>query len=370
MPPKPVTRNEIRALLGRDGRTSPQDKLGQFRASDIELLFTYVADLRRDKLADFLAQHQLKKSGTKAEVVARLKAAVDEKELSYRDLIALLDTVQPWGKQHIFPLVSANADPSIWKRRDAAVALLRKHDVDDLLDKHKQWLLPDELRLSSIELSRARLRVTAVERRVGYERVEELDNEGIDPHGEPIEYRAYVQQTTRGLFAFEWDLDANEAFLQVTQLPMHESYEQAQQRFYTLVRAWLAVDAFSSLKLHSAITEFHRQEKEGSFAGRSHRVELEALDGRRIAGTSKAATQPLIGNVDIDDALETIRDNGAQGHLGNFYLISDSSDVANPITPGSDVHIMLLGNKNRINIMTPQREEVVRYAIRTVREAC
>jgi hypothetical protein len=151
---------------------------------------------------------------------------------------------------------------------------------------------------------------------------------------------------------------------------MHESYEHAQQRFYELVRGWLAVDAFSPLRIHSAITEFHRREKEGMFAGRSHRVELEALDGRRIAGTSKAATQPLIGNADIDEALKTIRDNGAQGHLGNFYLSSDASDSTNPITPGSDVHIMLLGNKNRFNIMTPQREDIVRYAIRTIREAC
>lgn len=370
MPPKPVTRSDIRALLGRDGSVSPHDKLGQFRATDVELLLTYVADLRRDKLSDFLAEHELKKSGTKADVIARLKTAVDERRISYRDLISLLDTVQPWGKQHVFPLVSANADPSIWKRRDAAVARLQQHNVEHLLSKRKPLLLPDLIELSSIELSPARLRVMAVERRVGYERVEELDDSGLDDYGEPVEYRAYVQQTTRGLFAFEWDLVANEAFLQITQLPMHHKYEEAQSRFYALVRAWLAVDSFSALSIGAAITEFHRREQAGNFAGRSQRVELEALDGRRIAGTSKAATQSLTGNVDIDDALETIRDRGAQGHAGHFYLVSDSADPNNPITPGSDVHVMLLGNKNRINIMTPQREDIVRYAIRTVREAC
>jgi hypothetical protein len=247
MPPKKVTRKFVRELLGRTKKRPPKAKLGKYAADDVELLFTYVADLRKDRLKEYLDGNGLAKGGSKTEVIRRLKEAIDDGQLSYDSLIELLDEVEPWGKQHIFILKSRDADPAPWKNKNAVDAVIAEHGLKGLLNKHKMLLLPDTLRLSTIDWSPTRLRVTAVERRVGYERTADLDDEGEDPEGDPVEFRAYVRRTSRGLIAFEWDLVANEAFLQITQLPSHENYDEAQARFNALVRDWLAVDGIIAL---------------------------------------------------------------------------------------------------------------------------
>lgn len=343
---------------------------GKYSPADVELLLTYVANLRVDRLRKFLADSSLPKSGNKQTIVTRLKEAVDEQNLSYRHLIKLLDETEPWGKQHVFLLEANGADPSEWKDKDAVKHVLTEQGLEKLFNKRRSLLLPDKLKLSSFEWSKDRLRITGVERRRGYERIEDMDDEGEDPDGDPVLFKAYALRTTRGLVVFEWDLVANEAFVQVTQLPGDGDYAQAMDRLFALVSEWLPVAKFQLLDLRAAVVAFDRSARGGTGAVRAHRVELAAPDGRRITGTSASADQPLGGNDHIDTALENLADDGGTGHQGNFYLTPDAADPENPIEPGDDVHINIIGNRNRFNIMTPQTEDVVRYAIQTVRAAC
>ena len=130
----------------------------------------------------------------------------------------------------------------------------------------------------------------------------------------------------------------------------------------------ISMSSFPPLDIRSAIAEFHRLEQNGQGAVRSHSIDFAAPDGRRLGGVSASAEQPLQGNTFIDTALQAVRDNGGVGHLGNLYLLPDASDSSNPIM-GGEVHVVLLGNRGRVNIMTPQTEDVVRYALRRIREA-
>jgi hypothetical protein len=363
-----VTRKFLRTLLRKSARrvkAAPPT----YTAEEVELLLAYVAELRKDILQGFLERSDLVKSGNKAEVITRLQSAVEEGSLSYDALIELLDDVEPWNKQHVFLYNGTTAPIASWRDVSWVEAHLKQHRVHKYLNERVPLLLPEKLRLSTIEHDANHLRVVAVERREGFERDEELDKEGEDPEGDEVDYRAYVRRVTRGLIAFEWDLQANEAFLQITQLPTHGKYEEAVTRFGALVAAWFPFTSFPQLAIRRAIAEFHRLEEQGQGAVRHHRVELAAPDGRRLTGSSASAQQPLLGNADIDAALQNVRDNNGVGHLGNFYLLPDPTDPANPIQT-DEVHIMLLGSRDRLNIMTPQTEDVVRYALRRVREAC
>jgi len=364
-----VTRKFVHTLLRKTRRRAKALKAQTYSSDEIELLLTYVADLRKDILQKFLGDQDLPRSGNKADVVTRVQQAVDKGTLSYDDLIELLDEVEPWSKQHMFLYGGTTPSPTNWRDANWVSTHLKANRVYKYLNQHTPLLLPPSLRLSTIEYDADHMRVVAVERRVGYERDEDLDDSTEDQDGEEVELRAYVRRVTRGLIAFEWDLQANVAFLQVTQLPTHARYQEAITRFASLVEDWLPLATFPQIDIRPAIAEFHRLEQLGQGAVRSHSIEIATPDGRRLGGVSASAEQSLLGNTHIDTALEAVRDDGGVGHLGNFYLLPDVSDHSNPIKDG-EVHVVLLGNRGRINLMTPQTEDVVRYALRRIREAC
>ena len=368
--PKRVTRKFVRKLLQASARRAKVE-ISTYEAEELELLFTYVADLRKDVLQEFLASHDLLKTGSKAEVISRLQDAIEQRVLTYDALIALLDRVEPWSKQHVF-LFGSPTDMVLDNWKDAAwvETHLKSNRVHKYLKAVVPLLLPESLRLSRIECDKTRLRVVSVERREGFEHIEEFDKEGLTKDGDEVTYKAFVRQVTRGLICFEWDLQANHAFLQISQLPSHESYDDAMTRFASLVSGWLPLANFPVLPVRGAILQFHKLDQLGQGSVRSHRVELAALDGRRISGSSASAQQSLKGNPAIDQAMSSVRDNGGVGHLGNFYLLPEAQNASNPIATDSDAHIMLLGNRDRLNFMTPQNESVVRYVLQRVREAC
>ena len=79
---------------------------------------------------------------------------------------------------------------------------------------------------TSVTHANGRLRITAVEKREYAERTPEHDQEKETRSGERITLRAYMYHLTRTLVAFEWDLNANVAMLQITQLQEDGDYEK------------------------------------------------------------------------------------------------------------------------------------------------
>lgn len=369
VPSQLVTRAFIRQLLGTGKRSSPT-RLGRYGADDVELLLTFLAALPNALIKDFLKQRKLPRSGNKVGLFQSIKKGLDEKKIRYGDLIDLLDASEPWAKQHVF-LLDMGADSTDWNTDTKVRAAVAAHGLRNVVNHRRQLLLPDSLTINHIVSTPQSLRISAVERRVGYLPNDELSYEEEGADGSELCFRAFEKKTTRGLIMFEWDFLTNDAFLQVTQLPMHERYEHAKARFLSLVSQWFPTDAIIEHSLASAIVEFHRRERDNEGGVRSHRVELRAIDGRRMTGQSTRAKQPLLGNDDIDTALEGIEQKGGTGHLGNFYLLpEDGGDGGdNPIDAEDEIHVMLIGNRNRFHIMTAQTEDVIRYAIRCIRDA-
>jgi hypothetical protein len=210
------------------------------------------------------------------------------------------------------------------------------------------------------------LRVTAVEKREYTERTPEHDEEKETKSGERITLKAYMHHLTRTLAAFEWDLNANIATLQITQLQEDGDYEKLAKQFSQLVSAWLDMKQFGPVDLRQVIRSLHEIEGKGQAEARSHGVHYRSPRGRRVSAHSPSPRDSVVGEKFIDDAMDSVRKNGV-GHLGNFYWLAGTKLGLVTNTLKDDVHVIIVGAKSRVNFPTPNSEEVVRYVLHRVR---
>ena len=337
-----------------------------YSAEEQQALIDFVLALRKSHIQDFLKQVELPKSGTKQELRSRLQEALDEGDLTYELLVDSLDSVAPWGKQHVFLYHGPRGDVQAWKHPDHTQRLLKKHHLGKLFNARLPLILPEKLMLSSVLHADGRLRITAVEKREYSERTPEHDEEKVSESGETITLKAYMHHLTRTLAAFEWDLNANVAMLQITQLQMEGDYEEVAEQFFQLVGPWLDIKQFGRVDLRPVIRALHEIERKGQAEARSHGIHYRSLRGRRISAHSPTPRDSVLGEGFIDDAMDSVRKNGV-GHLGNFYWLAGikPGPVANTLK--GDAHVIIVGAKSRVNFQTPNNEDVVRYVLHRVR---
>ncbi len=329
-------------------------------------VITYFFALRKSIIQEFLEEQGLPKSGTKEELRARISDALDEGTFDYTALVAALDAVAPWGKQHVL-LFDGPPDPGTgWTDPGWVHDRLRQHRLGGLFNAPLPLILPPTLRLSSIEHRLDRLRVTAVERRETWERDETLDERKETEEHEEVRLHAFVRVVTRGFIAFDWNLVANTAFLQVSQLPAHATYADAVARFTTLTRGWLPLDRFTPVPVSPTIKKLHELEPTAATEARSHNIDYRTLLGRRLAASSASAQDSVLGEAVIDEALANVREQ-AVGRIGNFYWLPGHgpAPAQNPLT--EELHIVLVAEGHRTNFMVPSSEAVIRYVLQRVR---
>lgn len=329
-------------------------------------LIDFVLALRKSHIREFLKGIELPVSGTKQELRSRLQETLKNGGLALERLIAFLDTVVPWGKQHVFLYDGPRFDLRQWKDPGHVQGLLKEHRLGKLFNAQLPLLLPDKLTLSSVMHSNGRLRITAIQKRDYSERAPDHDEEKETPDGERISLQAYVHHLTRTLVAFEWDLNANAAMLQITQLKRDGDYEEVAGEFARLVAPWLDVKHFDVLDLRPAIRELHRLEGIKQAEARSHGIQYRSLRGRRVSAHSPSPRDSVLGEDFIDRAMDGVGRQSV-GHLGNFYWLAGnhSGPVANPLK--GDVHVIVVGAKSRMNFPTPNSEDVVRYVLHRMR---
>jgi hypothetical protein len=339
----------------------------EYTSEEREALIDFVLALRKSQIRDFLKLVNLPVSGTKPELRERLQEALKGGGLSYERLVDFLDSVVPWGKQHVFLYNGPRGDLKTWKDPNHVLALLKRHRLGKLFNARLPLVLPDKLALSSVTHSDGKLRVTAVQMREYAERTPEHDEEKETQDGEKLTLKAYVHHLTRTLAVFEWDLNANVAMLQITQLQRDGDYEVVAGEFFELISSWLDIKQFGILDLRPVIRRLHEIEGNGQAEARSHGIHYRSLRGRRISAHSPTPRDSVLGEAFIDNAMDNVRKNGV-GHLGNFYWLPGMKPgpVANPLK--SDVHVIVVAAKSRINFPTPNAEDVVRYVLHRVRE--
>lgn len=340
-----------------------------FSDDEQALLVTDLLSLKKTQIGEFLFSVGLPKSGSKEELRSRIEEALEDGSLSFVQIVQFLDLVIPWGKQHVYLFKGPQSSIANWRKEEWVAALLKKHRLGRYYNANLPLALPDQMKVSSIQHDSHRLRITAIKRRDWWERNEDYDDEATTEAGEDVELRAFVHRVTRSLVAFEWDLVANNAFLQISQLPTGFDYADVADEFFELIDAWLDRSMFSPCDLRPPITQLHALEESGSGETRSHGIDYRTLQGRRFGGKSASAADPLLGEATIDAALSAIRKSGI-GHLGNFYWVPRNGAGSAPCPFESDIHVILVGFKNRINFPTPNDEETVRYVLSRIRSHC
>jgi len=337
-----------------------------YSGDERQALIDFVLALKKSHIQDFLKQVELARSGTKQDLRERFQEAIDEGNLAYEQLVDFLDSVAPWGKQHVFLYSGPRNDVQAWKDPDHVHRLLKQHRLGKLFNARLPLILPEKLTLSAVTHANGRLRVTAVEKREYTERTPEHDEEKETDSGERITLKAYMHHLTRTLAAFDWDLNANVAMLQITQLQEDGDYEKVAEHFSQLVKPWLDIQQFGAVDLRPVIRRLHEIEKNGPVEARSHGIDYRSLRGRRVSARSPSPRDSVLGEAFIDDAMDSVRKNSV-GHLGNFYWLADgnSGHAVNPLT--GEVHVIIVGAKSRVNFPTPNTEDVVRYVLHRVR---
>lgn len=339
----------------------------EYTAEEREALINFLLALRKSHIQDFLKRIDMPRSGTKPTLRERLQNGLDEGDLTYEQLVEFLDSVAPWGKQHVFLYGGPRGDLNAWKDPDHVHGLLKKHGLETLFNARLPLVLPIELTLSSVTHSDGKLRVTAVQKREYAERTPEHDEGKETEDGEMLTLKAYVHHLTRTLAVFEWDLSANVAMLQITQLQKDGDYEELEEEFFGLTSPWLDIKQFGKVDLRPVIRKLHEIEGNGQAEARSHGIQYRSARGRRVSAHSPSARDSVLGEAFIDNAMDNVRKNGV-GHLGNFYWLPKikPGPVANPLT--ADVHMIIVGAKSRVNFPTPNDEDVVRYVLHRVRD--
>lgn len=337
-----------------------------FTKDEQALIVTDLLALKKPQIGEFLSRNELPKSGTKEQLRARIEESLGAGSLSLPAIVQYLDEVIPWGKQHVYLYKGPASSIASWRKEEWVADLLEQHRLGKYLNASLPLVLPDKMKVSSIFHDPNRLRITAVKRRDWWDRNPDYDDTGKTEEGEDVELRAFVHRVTRSLVAFEWDLVANNAFLQISQLPRGFDYDEVADEFFKLIEGWLDRSLFSLLDLRPPITKLHALEESGDGETRSHGINYRTLQGRHFEGKSASPTDPLLGEAAIDAALRAVRKSGV-GHLGNFYW-TPTNGAATALD--SEVHVIVVGFRNRVNFPTPNNEETVRYVLSRIRSHC
>jgi hypothetical protein len=340
-----------------------------FKEDEQALIISDLLALKKIQIGEFLSGIGLAKSGTKEELRARIEAALENESLSLSQIVQFLDSVIPWGKQHVYLFKGPTSSIADWRDEDWVARQLKEHRLGKYYNASLPLVLPDKMNVSSILHDPRRLRITAIKRRDWWERNSDYDNTAMTDEGEDVELRAFVHRVTRSLVAFEWDLVANNAFLQISQLPTGFDYSEVADEFFELIARWLDRSMFSVVDLRPPITKLHALEESGAGETRSHGINYRTMQGRRFEGKSASPADPLLGEASIDAAMKAVRKSGV-GHLGNFYWTPTNGAPVHTHVLDSDVHVIVVGFKNRVNFPTPNNEQTVRYVLSRVRSHC
>lgn len=338
----------------------------EYSKEEREKIIQYFMNLKGDLIRDFLTSYDLPKSGTKPKLIEHIQEYLDDGIFEYKDLVNFLDTIVPWGKQHVFLYYGPESEVEKWRDEEYCYKVIKENKLSQYLNTRIPLILPKSITISSIEYIPSRqLKIYSVESREYWQRKKELDKI-IKQKNEEIELRAYLHLVTRGIIIFKWDLISNSATLQISQLPSGSKYEEVEERFGQLIESVLNFKLFQKIDLRPVIKKLHELEDIGNKETRSHGIDYRTLGGRIISARSSTPRDSVLGEQAVDDALSNISKRGV-GHIGNFYWLPSSMNKKKGNTLENEVHTIIVGNKGRINFPTHNKKGDIEYVLSRMR---
>ncbi|NLX97793.1 MAG: hypothetical protein GXY83_16640 [Rhodopirellula sp.] len=330
------------------------DGCGPLAADDIDRVVDYVFAHRSDAIRAFLREEGLRVSGNKEGLQVRIREAIDDGTIDASSLVNLLDTVEGWGNQHIYLYQSPDGETNTWKKETQARKRLKKIGQEQLFNRRRPLVLPDEPTLSAVEWTRDRVRFIWVEKREW-----ELRRSDLDPaaDGNGIHFKAYEDKIARGITSFDWNLATGEAALMIQRLPSGERYDDIRQRYEETIEDAVHVSNFTRRDVRKAIRKIE-ESKETS----KRQVAIETQRGGRASFTSKGRKADVFDDPDLKKSRKAMGQTASV--LGNFYWLEASPHLERRL------HVKLYATDQRVAIFGECSETEVKYVLSRVCHHC
>jgi hypothetical protein len=326
--------------------------------ADISRLVDYVFAHRKDAIKDFLADDTLPANIKKDELRSRFEKAITAGEKDPPSLVSLLDSIEGWGNQHIYLYEAPEGETKIWRSETRAIARLKKMECENLFNRRRPLVLPDEPTLSSVEWTANRVRFIWVEKRDWELRREDLDQHAVklDEAGN-IKLKAYESKASRGITSFDWNLTTGEAALMIQRLPSGERYDEIRLQYEQAIEDAVHIADFERRDIRKAIRKI-----ENSIEVSKRQVAHETQHGGRISFTSKSRKADAYDDPDLKKSRKALGQTATV--LGNFYWFEAPPQLERSI------HVKLYATDRRIGIFGECSEREVQYVLSRIRNHC
>ena len=320
---------------------------------EVNLVLDYLHAHKMAFTQEFLRARGLPFSGTKARLRERLEEYLGDGRLSATDLVQLLNNIEGWGNQHIYLYMGPDHLIEPWLDEDSARERLAALGAEDLFNRQRPLVLPEEPTLSSVEWTPERIRFVWIEKRAWEERVAEEDIEE-----EEMVWRAYRVNVSRGLIAFDWSLVSGQALLMIQRLPKGTTYHLIRDEYERKLDPAIGLDQFEKVHVSRAIKPI-----EASGEVRRRKLSYQARRGGKATFTSADQSSDTYADAAFERAGQLLREE-TTGWLGNFYWLSQEGKL------DRDLHVQIYAPDQRTAIFGEHNEQDVRYVLSRIQRYC
>jgi hypothetical protein len=336
-------------------------------AEQRELLVTHLEALRSDQIREFLRRNQVGPLGrTKEEAVAQAKEALGTPDLPWDALIAYLDEIEPYGKQHVV-LMRAIGDALRDWSEESVEQTMHEAGLEELWQQDQPLAAPDEIQLSSVRWLDGQLEVYAISRRLVRKRRLDLDDEAFQGNRR-LEAVVYERVPVRSWVRLHADPGSGRVSVHMAQLTRKSDYQALFDDFMQLISGWFPVEHLEPINLGRAVKRLHEAWEAGRHEASPQKLEYESADGIHSSLSSSTRQQSVLGQTDeLDEAAERMRDSGP-GAGANLYFLGTDDDGPNGANPIEDpIHVEIVVREDRINFRRPVSAEALDYILRRIR---
>lgn len=325
------------------------------------LLITLALQTRKDNIAEFLATAELPTSGTLADYRSVLEQNIGTKTLPITRVATWLDERAAHERQHVMLLKSTTGMAHEWRKQSTEHL---KQLNERIPNSPGGLLLPSTPTLAAARLTPANLlEVNVLSLETAQTREPDLDySSPRKDTDETVTFKAYVEERSRCVTIFKWNLQSGDAQLQITNLPSGSTYSTVWEQTADILGSIIPIRLFDKLDLDKVISRLHASAMLPDPEARPQSIDYASPQGRRLIGRVIATRQSLIGEQMIDDALEAMRQKG-KARIGNFYWKPSQK------TPFSDdIHTVIIAEEHRVNFPTDNPANVIEYILRRIRK--
>jgi len=329
----------------------------RFNEEETAALVSLLMAQRAEHARELLGLAGLRKSGTKEEIEERIVEAIKDGNIPIDDVVAILDKIEAWGRQHVFLYSAPDKVPAHLRSKSGLQSALDNAGWNVSVNSAATLALPKIKTVRLVNLTSERLRIEWVEARDWTERLPSLDY--IDTVSEQeVVFQACRKRQQRAISAFEWNFMAQTGELFIHRLPSGTKYDKEEEAFRALLKPIVDLDTFEFLGIKRALSKVKeapgvRERKTNYVAANNSKISLQSA-GR----ASTVGAEPELK--EVGDLIKRSRKFGAA--FLNCFWEKDGK-------LGQEVHTHIDSFDSKVGFLGQCSEESVRYVLSRIRKA-